>query len=54
MGAPQIITIVLLTMGLTIELCHHGQRRSGKHNFWYGLIGCVIASVILWWGGFFS
>lgn len=51
---PQVIWSVLALLGLGIELARHGQPRTGKHSFWWQLFGVVIATWLLWCGGFFS
>jgi hypothetical protein len=53
MGLPQIIMIVLLTMGTTIHIVKHGEPR-GDYNMWIGMVALVIEIVLLWWGGFWS
>ena len=51
MGTPQIILIVLLAIGGTINLLHHGRIR--EYNFAYWLMAAAIEVGLLYWGGFF-
>jgi len=52
MGAPQIIWIVLVAMGVGIQIAKHGQP--DKYNGKTALIGCSISAGLLYWGGFFN
>ncbi|MCT8281776.1 hypothetical protein [Xanthomonas translucens] len=54
MNAPQIIWIVLTTVGLTFSLIKDGRPETGKHNFIAHLIATAIMAALLWWGGFFG
>lgn len=54
MNAPQIIWIVLTTVGLTVSLIKDGRPQTGKHNFVAHLIAAAIIALLLWWGGFFG
>ena len=54
MGTPQIIWLVLNTLGLGIVLCKHGEYRREKNNFWVSLAALIIEVVLLKWGGFFG
>ncbi|GAG30184.1 unnamed protein product [marine sediment metagenome] len=51
--APQIMIIILMTLGLGLHLTEHGKPRS-NYNFWHGLITTGIWVAILHWGGFFD
>ena len=53
MKAPQIIMIVLFTIGLWNSLIKHGNRKEGYENFWISLLSVAIQVLILKWGGFF-
>lgn len=53
-GAPQIIWIVLLALGLGISIQQHGQPKTGHHNFGVSLLGAALSAGILYWGGFFT
>lgn len=52
MGAPQIIYIVLLSMGLMLSLIKHGEEHT--INFWTTLISTGIIVTLLITGGFFK
>jgi hypothetical protein len=54
MGAPQIILIVLLGIGLLINAYMHGKPRTGKFNIFYALVNTSITLWILIAGGFFG
>ena len=51
---PQILLIILLTMGLTIDLVKHGEKKEKKYNAWITLISTVILTLLLYWGGFWK
>lgn len=53
MHAPQIIMIVLLSIGGTIALFNHGKPREPYH-FGAWLIAASIKIGLLIWGGFFG
>lgn len=53
MGAPQILVIVLLSIGLYRSASQHGQPDT-PINFWATLIGAAIMGSLLYWGGFFG
>ncbi|WP_369913907.1 hypothetical protein AB8810_12830 [Xanthomonas sp. NCPPB 3005] len=54
MNAPQIIWIVLATVGLTHSLVKDGQPQTGNHNFATDLFATTVVALLLWWGGFFG
>jgi len=54
LNAPQIIYVVLVTMGLTLTLVRDGQPKTGKESFLASLISNVLILLLLWWGGFFG
>ncbi len=49
---PQIVMILVYSLNLLIAANRHGKARTGKENFWTSLIGIVIGSTILYYGGF--
>jgi hypothetical protein len=54
---PQILIIVLLAAGLTLNGIKHGEERTGKaskYNFLSALFAVIIELLILYWGGFFK
>lgn len=50
---PQMLLIVLLTLGLGVSLAKHGEPRD-PHSFWTTLISSAILAGLLHWGGFFA
>ena len=55
MHAPQIIMIILLSLGLWQNLVNHGKYRAEeKYNFWAALIAAGIEVALLYWGGFWG
>ena len=54
MNIWSIVVIVLYTLSLGIELAKHGQKRTGEHNFWTGLLSIGIIMFCLYMGGFFK
>lgn len=52
MGAPQIIWLVLVVIGVTASLFLHG--RVVRLSFWRHLISASIGLGLLFWGGFFG
>ena len=54
MGVPQILMIAIYAVALLIDANEHGKRRTGKTNFWAGLVGTAIQVGLLAWGGFFN
>ena len=53
MGAPQIIMVVLIALGLFIAAEKHGQPRT-NHDFGVTLVATAINVGLLVWGGFFG
>jgi soluble lytic murein transglycosylase-like protein len=54
MGAPQIIWIVLVAIGLGLHLSKDGEHKPEKWSFYRSLIRVLFRGGLLWWGGFFS
>lgn len=54
MGVPQILVIAMYAVSLLIYANEHGKRKTGKTNFWTGLVGTAIQVGLLVWGGFFG
>ena len=54
MGVPQIIVIVLYSIGLLSSARMHGQAAEGKYNFWIRLLKVAIMDALLIWGRFFN
>lgn len=52
-GAPQIIMLVMIGFSLITNICKHGQDRP-KYNGPFSFLDCVLAVVVLYWGGFFG
>jgi hypothetical protein len=53
MGAPQIIMIVLLALGVGISIASHGKPRPPHHGI-ASAVGAGVTAALLWWGGFFG
>lgn len=53
MGAPQIIMIVLISVGVSRSMIKHGEP-DGTVSFPATAIGPAITVWLLIWGGFFS
>lgn len=54
MRAPQVIMIVMLSIGLGIDIVKHGESKTGKYNFVTTLIAQLLVVAILYWGGFWK
>lgn len=54
MNLPQLILIVLQSLGLGIGMTKHGKDSVGKENFWVTLASVSLLHVILWWGGWYG
>ena len=50
----KILLIALYAISLLLSANMHGKPRGGTYNFWTDLIGMVINTGLLWWGGFFG
>lgn len=53
MHTPQIIYIVLISIGLLTSANEHGKPRT-PNNFWAQLLASGIGIALLIWGGFFK
>jgi hypothetical protein len=54
MSAPALIYLALVILGLGIVLAKDGEPKTGKHSFWWQLVGTAIPCGLLYWGGFFA
>ena len=54
MGAPQIIYLVLVAMGLVVDAGRDGKSEFVTHSFALSFIGKAIMAGLLFWGGFFG
>ena len=54
MHVPQIIYIVLVTIGVTIHLMKHGQPFDYKYNVFLFVLLKAFSIGLLCWGGFFG
>jgi len=54
LGAPQIIYLILLFLGVGAEAVKHGQPKKGNHNFWVALTGAGLVMALHYWGGFYG
>ena len=53
MGAPQVVAVVLMAIGLTVHLIEDGKPQS-NYSFGFKLLSTAGTALILWWGGFWS
>ena len=53
-GAPQIIFIILMSIAIVSPVIGYGRYYPQKHSFISSIIGVIIISVLLYWGGFFA
>ena len=49
-----IILLFLLVMYLGINLTKHGEDKTGKFNFWNGLLAVTIYLVLYYYAGVFD
>lgn len=49
-----IILLVLAAMELGIYLAKHGEHKTGKYNFWIGLLSVAIYLVLYYYAGVFD
>ena len=54
LGAPQIIYLILLFLGVGAEAVKHGQPKKGNHNVWVALTGAGLVMALHYWGGFYG
>lgn len=54
MGVCQIIFTAWLFLALGVSLAQHGQPRTGKNNFWIGLVSAALQFILLYFGGFYG
>jgi len=52
MGLPQIILLVIYTLGLGMHL--NESIGNPKKSIWSALLSYAITMGLLWWGGFFT
>ena len=52
MNAPQIIAIIILTVGMTMNIARHGKQH--EYNLFIAAVGTAMWVGILVWGGFFD
>lgn len=53
MGAPQIILIVIMALGLGVDVAKHREPQ-GPINALTTLALVIAMCGLLWWGGFFG
>ena len=49
----KIIWIILIAIDLLVTANKHGQPRE-NYNFWATLLGSMLVTSLLYWGGFFG
>ena len=52
--APQIVYMVLASLGIVLAVERHGTPKTGKNNAWSDLLSAAILAAVLLCGGFFS
>jgi len=53
MSAPQVILLVLITLGWGMAGANHGKPRDNWHVGW-ATVSFLILVGLLWWGGFWE
>jgi len=53
MKTPEIILIVLWSIGLLMTAHLHGQPKKGKHNIFVSLVFTATTIALLMWAGLF-
>ena len=51
---PQLIYLLIIVVGFTINCMKHGKPQTGNYNGWLSFLASIITLLILWWGGFFD
>jgi hypothetical protein len=51
---PQIVMIVLYSLGIALELGKHDEPKTGRHNVFSTLIASAIGVWLLHMGGFWK
>ena len=46
-----VTLLCLMTLSLGMDLVRHGQKKTGKHNFWSSLLATLIVLTIYYFGG---
>lgn len=54
MGAPQVIWVVVMCLGLGIIMDKNGQAKEGEYSAGTSAITLLLEAALLWWGGFFG
>lgn len=49
-----IILLVLVFMELGMYLAKHGEYKTGKYNFWIGLLSVAIQLALFYYAGLFD
>jgi hypothetical protein len=52
--APQIIMIVLITLGVIQGIVFNGKTSVSKYSWWNGVLNALVITALLWWGGFWG
>ena len=52
MKAPQITYCIMVILGLVADAILDGRKI--KVDFGKRLVGAIVTSLVLWWGGFFT
>jgi hypothetical protein len=54
MKTPEIILIVLWSLGLLFAAYSHGKPKQGEHNIFVNIIALAIIISLLMWAGLFK
>lgn len=54
MKTPEIILIVLWSLGLLFSASKHGKPKEGDHNIFVSIIALAITISLLMWAGLFN
>ena len=49
-----VILLILAAMELGIYLANHGEYKTGKYNFWIGLLSVAIYLALYYYAGVFD
>ena len=52
--APQIIWIVITTLGISSACFKHGHPKDGVESAWITMFASVLNWGLMYWGGFFD
>lgn len=53
-GAPQLVYLAMMAVGVGVSLAKYGQQKQDRYDIFDVLVGPAVGLTILWWGGFFG